>query len=130
MEIPLGMIMVQFDVSLRLRLEVQISIRLSYSKKIFYKMKNFDDLCAHYYHGSKKKETNGKNSKVVIKFKLLKQTSSNKTLFWISANNSLNKVKIAYNYEHRETIDSSQEISKVSTSKPISNAVTNQQNWD
>jgi hypothetical protein len=51
-------------------------------------------------------------------------------LFWISANNSLNKVKIAYNYEHRETIDSSQEISKVSTSKPISNAITNQQNWD
>jgi hypothetical protein len=74
-------------------------------------MKNFDDLCAHYYHGSKKKETNGKNSKVVIKFKLLKQTSSNKTLFWISANNILNKVKIAYNYGHRETIDSSQEIS-------------------
>jgi len=81
-----------------------------------------------------KKETKGKNSKVVIKFKLLKQTSSNKTLFWISAKNSLNKVKslATMNIErlHRETIDSSQEISKVSTSKPISNAVTNQQNWD
>ena len=42
--------------------------------------------------------------------------------------------KIADNNEqpcvNRETIDSSQEMSKVSTSKPISNAVTNQQNWD
>ena len=31
---------------------------------------------------------------------------------------------------NRETIDSSQEMSKVSISKPISNAITNQQNWD
>jgi hypothetical protein len=42
--------------------------------------------------------------------------------------------KIADNNEqpcvNRETIDSSQEMSKVSTSKPISNAVTHQQNWD
>ncbi len=42
--------------------------------------------------------------------------------------------KIANNNEqscvNSETIDSPQEIAKVSTSKPISNAETNQQNWD
>ena len=70
---------------------------------------------------SKKKETNGKNSKVVIKFKVLKQTSSNKTLFWISAKKSLNKLKslATMNIErlHRETIDSSQECSNKSANQ-------------
>jgi hypothetical protein len=45
-----GMIMVQFEDSLRQRSEVQISIRSSYSEKIFYEKKKFDDLWAH-YHG-------------------------------------------------------------------------------
>ena len=44
------MIMVQFEDSLRQRSEVQISIRSSYSEKIFYEKKKFDDLWAH-YHG-------------------------------------------------------------------------------
>jgi hypothetical protein len=83
---------------------------------------------------SQKKETNEKNSKLVIKFKVFKKNILKKTLFWISAKNSLNKVKslTTLNKErlHRETIASSQEISKASSSKPISNAVTNQQNWD
>ena len=42
--------MVQFEDSLRQRSEVQISIRSSYSEKIFYEKKKFDDLWAH-YHG-------------------------------------------------------------------------------
>jgi hypothetical protein len=50
------MIMVQFEDSLRQRLEVQIFIRSSYSKKIFYETKKFDELCAHYNHGPKKKK--------------------------------------------------------------------------
>jgi hypothetical protein len=45
-----GMIMVQFEDSLCQRSEVQISIRSSYSEKIFYEKKKFDDLWAH-YHG-------------------------------------------------------------------------------
>jgi hypothetical protein len=44
-----GMIMVQFEDSLRQRSEVQISIRSSYSEKIFYEKKKFDDLWAHYH---------------------------------------------------------------------------------
>jgi hypothetical protein len=42
------MIMVDFEDSLSQRTEVQISIRSSHSKKIFYEKKKFDDLCAHY----------------------------------------------------------------------------------
>jgi hypothetical protein len=42
-----GMIMVQFEDSLCQRLEVQISIRSSYSEKIFFEKKKFDDLWAH-----------------------------------------------------------------------------------
>jgi isocitrate dehydrogenase len=45
-----GMIMVQFEDSLCQRSEVQISIRSSYSEKIFYEKKKVDDLWAH-YHG-------------------------------------------------------------------------------
>jgi hypothetical protein len=45
-----GMIMVQFEDSLRQRSEVQVSIRSSYSEQIFYEKKKFDDLWAH-YHG-------------------------------------------------------------------------------
>jgi hypothetical protein len=45
-----GMIMVQFEDSLRQRSEVQIPIRSSYSEEIFYEKKKFDDLWAH-YHG-------------------------------------------------------------------------------
>jgi hypothetical protein len=44
-----GMIMGQFEDSLRQRSEVQISIRSSYSEKIFYEKKKFDDLWAHYH---------------------------------------------------------------------------------
>jgi hypothetical protein len=43
----MGMIMVQFEDSLSQRSQFQISIRSSYSKKIFYEKKKFDDLCAH-----------------------------------------------------------------------------------
>ncbi len=43
------MIMVKFEDSLRQRSKVQISIRLSYSEKIFYEKKKFDDLWAHYH---------------------------------------------------------------------------------
>jgi hypothetical protein len=43
------MIMVQFEDSLRPRSEVKISIRSSYSEKIFYEKKKFDDLWAHYH---------------------------------------------------------------------------------
>jgi hypothetical protein len=45
-----GMIMVQFEDSLRQKSEVQISIRSSDSEKIFYEMKKYNDLWAH-YHG-------------------------------------------------------------------------------
>ncbi len=45
-----GMIKVQFEDFLRQRSEVQISIRASYSEKIFYEKKKFDDLWTH-YHG-------------------------------------------------------------------------------
>ena len=44
-----GMIIVQFEDSLCQRSEVKISIRSSYSEKIFYKKKKFDDLWAHYH---------------------------------------------------------------------------------
>jgi hypothetical protein len=43
-----AMIMVQFEDSLCQRPEVQISIRSSYSEKIFNEKKKFDDLWAHY----------------------------------------------------------------------------------
>jgi hypothetical protein len=41
--------MVQFGDSLCQRSDVQISIRSSYSEKIFYENKKFDDLWAHYH---------------------------------------------------------------------------------
>jgi hypothetical protein len=44
-----GMIMVQFEDSLRHRSEVQISIRSSYSEEIFYEKKKFNDLWGHYH---------------------------------------------------------------------------------
>jgi hypothetical protein len=44
-----GMIMVQFEDSLRQRSEVQISIRSSYSEEIFYEKKKFNDLWAHFH---------------------------------------------------------------------------------
>jgi hypothetical protein len=56
------MIMVQFEDSLRQRSEVQISIRSSYSEKIFYEKKKFDDLWAHYHHGPKTKKILGATS--------------------------------------------------------------------
>ena len=82
-----GLIMVQFEDSLRQRSEVQISIRSSYSEKIFYEKKKFDDLWAHYHGlhsqpsdtywarlGKKKKK---KNQKLLY---LLRMTSHTNTI--------------------------------------------------
>jgi hypothetical protein len=45
----MGMVIVQFEDSLRQKSKVQISIWSSYSEKNFYEKETFDDLGAHYH---------------------------------------------------------------------------------